>query len=366
MQKAWVFGTGKFYKECEKQVKACFDIVGYLDNRAIPGQEMQNSEYHPVYHPDDTEKYLNDKYPIILMSKNYVDMWRQLRGHGVDGGRIRFGAMMWQTDTREGVLFRDGRYLAVEGGDIVYYLSRDDKRVIRKQEDMESLAGLLLRKEYKTRFPFIQAVADMPDEPSGRMFGLDRGNAVDRYYIERFLETNQGLIRGDCLEIAEDTYTKRYGGNRVSRSYVLHINGWGHHAVKGNLATGEGIAEGVCDCAIITQTLMFIYDIQNAAKNIHRMLKKDGTALITVSGISQISRYDADNWGSFYSFHEDGVKALFEPLFGKENVRVESYGNVKTAVAMLYGMCREDLDLEDFKKNDRDYPVIISAVLRKR
>ena len=60
------------------------------------------------------------------------------------------------------------------------------------------------------------------------------------------------------------------------------------------------------------------------------------------------------------------MKALFEPVFGKENVEVQTYGNVKVAVAMLCGLCQEDLKKEDFEVQDSDYPVIISILLKKR
>lgn len=111
---------------------------------------------------------------------------------------------------------------------------------------------------------------------------------------------------------------------------------------------------------------MFIFDIKKVAENIYKMLKKGGSALITVSGISQISRYDADLWGSYYSFHESTMKELFKPLFGEENVKIHTYGNIKTAMAMLYGLCQEDLVEEDFEIVDEDYPIILTAVLKKR
>ena len=110
---------------------------------------------------------------------------------------------------------------------------------------------------------------------------------------------------------------------------------------------------------------MFLFNIENAAGNIYKMLKKGGYALVTVSGISQISRYDADNWGSYYSFHEDAVRRLFVPFFGEENVKVTVYGNVKTAISLLYGLCCEDLKESDFNADDKDYPVIIGVVLKK-
>ena len=90
-----------------------------------------------------------------------------------------------------------------------------------------------------------------------------------------------------------------------------------------------------------------------------------GYALITVAGISQISRYDAELWGSYYGFHEHAMIHLFEPVFGRENVKVETYGNVKTAMAFLCGLCQEDLQDGDFDYNDRDYPLIVTISLHK-
>ena len=206
----------------------------------------------------------------------------------------------------------------------------------------------------------------MDTKPASRRFGLERGTAIDRYYIEHFLEENKKFIYGNCLEIAENTYTLKFGRNMVNKANILHLNGWGANAIKGNLETGEGIETEKYDCIIITQTLMFILNIPNAVFNIYRMLKRNGSALITVSGISQVSRYDADLWGHYYSFYEDSIQKLFEPLFGSENVKVQVYGNVKIACAMLYGLCQEDLTESDFMMVDRDYPVIISAVLTKK
>jgi len=47
---------------------------------------------------------------------------------------------------------------------------------------------------------------------------------------------------------------------------------------------------------------MFIYDTKKTIRNIYRMLRPRGTALVTVAGISQISRHEAENWGDFYNF----------------------------------------------------------------
>ena len=42
-------------------------------------------------------------------------------------------------------------------------------------------------------------------EPVSRAFGTDRGLAIDRYYVEHFLDAHRADIRGRVLEIGEDT-----------------------------------------------------------------------------------------------------------------------------------------------------------------
>lgn len=212
---------------------------------------------------------------------------------------------------------------------------------------------------------YARILAGLPSEPISRVFGLDRGKAIDRVYIEDFLKKHKADIWGKVLEIAEDTYTLQYGEDRVKESCILHVNGTGRKAIKGNLETGEGLDENSFDSMIITQTLMFLLDLNSAVKNIYHALKLGGTALLTVAGISQVSRYDDDRWGHCFGFYETGIRKLCYQVFGEENVEIECYGNVKTATAMLYGLCSEDLRPEDFETRDRDYPVIIGVVLHK-
>src|SRR5688572_2895542 len=60
-------------------------------------------------------------------------------------------------------------------------------------------------------------------KPISCEWGLERGRPIDRYYIERFLATRSGDIAGRVLEIGEDTYTRRFGGDKVVKSDVLHV-----------------------------------------------------------------------------------------------------------------------------------------------
>ncbi len=365
MQKILVFGRGNLFKEKEAYIRKQFEIIGFLDNKIQADNMVLDQCESPVYNPQMKEQYMTQDAKILLMSYQYPIMWKQLYELGIDEEKVLFGIEFPPYSEREVVLFEEGGFLSIEKDNVIYNTPCGETFFIKNHKEADEIAKRLLRDKYRKKYPIIEAIAHMDTKPVSSKFGLERGKAIDRYYIEQFIEKNSALIHGDCLEIAEDTYTKHYGGDRVNNTHILHIEGWGQNTIKGNLETGEGIVEEQYDCAIITQTLMFIFGFQKASENIYKMLTKGGNALITVSGISQISRYDADLWGSYYSFHEDAMRAVFEPLFGKDNVLVETYGNCKTALAMLCGLCQEDLTEEDFMIQDRDYPVIISVLVHK-
>lgn len=209
-----------------------------------------------------------------------------------------------------------------------------------------------------------------PREPLNRTFGYSRGAGVpiDRYYIESFLDKNKDYIRGDVLEIAEDTYTKRFGSRaNVKKSYILHVDADENDdkRIRGNFETGEGIESESIDCIILTQTLQSIFDLKSAVYHIYKMLRENGTALITVSGISQISRYDMERWGHFWNFTDLSLQKLLETVVPKDKITIEVFGNVKSATALLYGLSVEELKKEDMDYFDQDYQVTICAVIKK-
>lgn len=207
-----------------------------------------------------------------------------------------------------------------------------------------------------------------PLEPLNRTFGFSRGTPIDRYYIENFLDKYKELIRGDVLEIAENTYTKRYGNReKVRNSYILHVEADQNDEkiIRGNFETGEGIRADSMDCIILTQTLQFVFDLKKTVSHIYKMLRENGTALITVSGIVQISRYDMDRWGHYWSFTNLSLQKLLETAVPKDKIIIEVFGNVKAATALLYGLSAEELEKADLDYFDEDYQVTICAVIKK-
>ena len=198
--------------------------------------------------------------------------------------------------------------------------------------------------------------------PLSREFGYDRGLPIDRYYIERFLAKNASDIRGYVMEIADNTYTLRFGGDRVTRSDVLHVEA-GHlnATIVGDLTCADHIPSRNFDCVILTQTLQFIHDVPGVLRTVQRILKPGGVVLVTMPGISPISRYDMERWGHFWAFTTQSARRLFEGVFPQDHVQITAYGNVLTAASFLYGIATEELRKEELDHFDPDYELIIAV-----
>lgn len=196
--------------------------------------------------------------------------------------------------------------------------------------------------------------------PISRSFGYDRGGCIDRYYLERFLERNASDIRGRVLEIADSTYTRRFGGSKVTKSDVLHaIEGNAEATVVGDLASGQGIPVNAFDCAIVTQTLHVVYDVRGAIRSLYNLLKPGGVALVSLPGITQISRYDMNRWGDYWRFTSASARRLFEEVFPPAGILVESQGNVLVAVSFLHGLSAKELTAAELDERDPDYEVML-------
>ena len=197
--------------------------------------------------------------------------------------------------------------------------------------------------------------------PISRVWGFDRGGAVDRYYIEGFLARHSGDVNGRVLEVANNEYTLRFGGKAVERSDVLHpVEGSERATIVGDLAVGEGIPSGAFDCVICTQTLQLVFDVPAALSTIHRALKPGGVLLATVPGISQISREDMDQWGDFWRFTTASAERLAQVAFPGGEVSVEAHGNVLTSIAFLEGIAAEELSRRELDHLDPDYQMLLT------
>ena len=134
-------------------------------------------------------------------------------------------------------------------------------------------------------------------QPVSADFGWDRGTPVDRIYVERFLATNGGDVRGRALEIGDAAYCRRFGSG-VTRQEVLHVDPANRNAtIIGDLSQPDVLEPDSFDCLLITQTLHLIFDLRQAAAQLHRALAPGGVLLLTVPGITPVDRHEWDRVG---------------------------------------------------------------------
>jgi glycosyltransferase involved in cell wall biosynthesis len=201
--------------------------------------------------------------------------------------------------------------------------------------------------------------------PFSTQFGYDRGGPLDRYYIESFLKQHNAFIKGKVLEIGDNEYTMRFGGNKVMHSDILHVDEQNTKATfYGDLSHAPHLPDNHFDCIVLTQTLHLIYNYHEAVKTCYRILKPGGALLLTVPGISHI---DQGEWKQYWlwSFTGASIKKILAEIFHENNTEIATYGNVLVAASFLYGLGFSELKKEQLDYFDPHYQVIISAVAIK-
>jgi SAM-dependent methyltransferase len=202
-------------------------------------------------------------------------------------------------------------------------------------------------------------------EPVNLGFGIRQGTPVDRRYIDTYLAANSAAITGRALEVGGRDYLDRYGHD-LTRVDVLHVvEDTPGATIIGDLACCPQIPDGSFDCVVLTQTLHYVFDMKAAVAEVFRILAPGGTALCTVPGLSQISRYDMDKWGDRWRLTSLSARELFATAFPSDAIEVETFGNALAALCFIEGIPAERLRAGELAVNDPDYQILVAVRARK-
>ncbi len=346
---------------CDPAFRACEDYELYLrmarHGRIVPGSEViAEYRYHGANMSGDRAMMLKTVLRVLDAQDQHVAShpeWESARRLGREG---------WKQFYARGQLAAVQEALA-GGGKRAHALSGLGRMMTLVPVTTMKAATMEILSRMKQRLR--KGSVDLGDlrrtTPISRHFGYDRGTPVDRRYVEDFLGRHAGDIRGRVLEIGDNAYTLQFGGDRVEKSEVLHVDPDVPNVTYcTDLTDGAGIPDGIFDCIVLTQTLHLVYEFQKAVATLDRILKPGGVLLLTVPGVSSI---DKDEWGAtwFWSFTPASLGRLMQEQFGKQAVDIASHGNVLTATAFLYGLAESDLRPHEYHVTDPQYPVVVTA-----
>jgi len=192
-------------------------------------------------------------------------------------------------------------------------------------------------------------------------WGFERGTPIDRVYVERFVGSHASDIRGRILEIAAPDYASRFGTGVEQVDVLMATEGNPQATIVGDLTDAPHIPSDEFDCAIVTQTLQFVWDVRAALATLHRVLAPGGVLLATVPGLTKISPPEDEEYGEWWHYTARSARRLAEEAFGEGRVETEAFGNVLSAAAFLYGLAASDLREEQLDARDRLYEVTIGV-----
>ena len=196
--------------------------------------------------------------------------------------------------------------------------------------------------------------------PLSPSWGLERGQPIDRVYIEEFLERHATDIRGHVMEVKDAGYTHRFGGERVTEVLILDVDpANGASTIVGDLADPTTLGADRFDCVVLTQVLNVIFDAPAALANAIRALKPGGVLLCTVSALNRVSCEAGGDDGDYWRFTEAALRRLCVNLLPPGAFSVESRGNVLSCAAFLYGLAGHEVEPARLHATDPAFPLVV-------
>jgi SAM-dependent methyltransferase len=193
--------------------------------------------------------------------------------------------------------------------------------------------------------------------PISDNFGWDRGQPVDRFYIERFLERFADDVRGDVLEVMEPLYADRFGAERV---HIVDIDAENPRAtIAADLGEPGSLGAERFDCVILTQTLQYIPEPAAALANVWASLRPGGVLLVTTPCLQRIDPGLAgvDLWRILPA----GLERLLDENCAGGELEVAGFGNALAAVAFVMGLAADELDPAELDVRDEHFPIVACA-----
>jgi SAM-dependent methyltransferase len=193
--------------------------------------------------------------------------------------------------------------------------------------------------------------------PVSLTWGGDRGTPIDRWYIERFLDSHRQDITGRALEVKTDDYVRRFGSN-LTQVDIVDVNADNPRATfVADIADADVLPDASFDCFVLTQVIHYIDDPRRAIAHCRRILRPGGVLLLTAPALNKIDNPPQDHWRLTVA----GCRSILREYFEEDEIEVEGYGNCLVAMAFLTGLAAHELRPHELEQVDPAYPIVICA-----
>jgi SAM-dependent methyltransferase len=180
--------------------------------------------------------------------------------------------------------------------------------------------------------------------------------AIDCYYLERFLSAHTGDIQGRVVEVGGRAYVRQVEAHLLDMLKAFQgAEETPPITFVADLACVDDLPSASFDCVILPQTLHQVYNPRSVLQTAYRLLKPGGVVLATVPGIPLHKRVDTSYWA--FTIHS--IRRLLVEIFPPAYVTVSAYGNVLTAVSYLQGISAHELHSKELDYYDPHYQVLI-------
>jgi hypothetical protein len=180
---------------------------------------------------------------------------------------------------------------------------------------------------HPTQFGTLHHTTHLPSK-----WGEDRGNPLDRYHIEQFLQQHRLDIRGRVLEVGQ----------------------------RKNADQSEKF-----DYLVLTQVLQILYNLRSWLAYLHHSLVRRSVLLAMVLCASRIDP-DYGMEKDYWRFVRSACKTLFGETFGSDSVRVRAYGNVLVSIAFLAGVATERLSSRELDAHGETFQFLMPVQVEKK
>lgn len=198
-------------------------------------------------------------------------------------------------------------------------------------------------------------------EPVSDCWGYERGQPIDRYYIEQFLDRHRADVRGAVLEVHDREYTQQFGGG-VTRSDVLDVDPLNADAtIVADLTRPGSLPPDTYDCVILTQVLTAVSDPEAALRNVARALRPGGVLLCTVSSVNRVAPGVEGDGPDYWRFTEASLREALATAFPLDSFDIRAFGNVQACAGLLYGLAAHELGPARLDQHDPAVPLVVTA-----